>query len=1853
MLPMNAITATEEKETVLTAPQNKHAQQTESPLPDTVLWVNWEIPNSPAPAGIRPDMPEQVSQGDKPETPPTKVSPPPAADAQQPTVSRHQSERGKYWSRILTADPDTIPQDIRAAAGAGDETQSPEEREYRLLRTINRSWAADNLGYSREQVSADWGRIRGELADRLGVAGNEQEVFTSLSLRAQEAPQRELARSAYEREYLRVLEGREPAQPDAGSERSRHDDARMEEIRRMARAAAEADREECMQHADALQHVVQTFSQMERGPVQQVRAVWNSPRFLQAIDELAEMPAQKRAVLYRVVQAEWKKNGYTPLPEPLPVAMLHRMVRSGVNMSLDMGQALGNAAVAQLGQLGESLGVQSLSRFSERQDKRLQMLEELRRVAQQEVIPIQTGEDASFAEELLVDMAGAVPGVAMAFAGVPGVSLLAASSAGASVADARQRAPEGSQRLQTAAGCLAGATQAAIYRGMSGLGQRLISRTINRFAGSVGQGVRKYTLAALQGGARFTQESVNLLLAGKAAQAAEMGLQELAARADETASNIDWAAYGDNLLDVETNIREAAMNLPFVLIAGGKAALYHFRSPRAVLGDGHRLDDWGVDPAMKARVMDAPNLQLQSELLREALRSSKRWSGAGFLSDVAAKSLRLLQTKDLHLFDNEQTVAQFLSHPGEHSVLSGVLNKRAESGNASAAESQHPHLVPRKGLPEGKIPWLGSLMNRWMSKAGMLPGGRANNQSQSSAEPQPELAPLLRQKGYYLPYAERVRRGMLAELVHSVEQLSYRYLLNTYTIDTLHRSYTSENQASERTEKLRRRIPELVARAVLQCAVDGNQTAANNTLKKHFNDFYLKRRFNSIREPWLQKATSAQIREMVDMLDSARQLPRRYPQEAGEMRLQYLGLTSAVRGLYELIPHMEDFQTMMSRGYSPLGAYAAILERELKPAADSAAWKPEGWETLVTRASEEDMQKYTADNMRKMQLYEQLTGRNAEMVTKSSGEPLWRIRRPDGTPTRWHESAEHVANDMAYVYSLRLGMPYAKEVYADRLAENMRVNGPDFAGLLAPQRRRISTHDALGCIALNDLHAQWMSSAATMQPGLKYHHRELPGLFAGRRYDGVAAMMRPGEKREPSSHYLLDPKRTVNPLNLIFARAQVYWQRMLDSGAVTPDEVSAFLVEQGEISPEQRQVLLHMPEVNHRLYHLPELKTMTRKRQHRYVRHLRELLRNRENADLRSALAEQMSYFSTKCLVADMEHAELPDSVKEWIAAAPFRAPDSRADVHRPALIAKGREASLRMRDSEEFLLRWLNDRSAEFLLRNGERIGALRGALQDEQSALRQSAMYGLIRELWSPSDAQRKEQSWSFLLSGDRHFRHAGQELWNLLRMTEKAWKLLPLQQQDLLRSDLLPVIREHPAPGVNPHAPEAPEHCLLNLQNVLQEKPELRDFALNLRNPGEILRLQEDSRSQPRVFSQHNDVPDRGELTRLLPEELSAGGSPVADVLPPELAQDARVLPALHLLTALRHQVTDYPAVTPLGISWRNKYYGGQAGLRPKGMTESWEAEKPLTGLLNTLQRLENGLEGQQTELVGELFSPLGTELDFSPLQHVTVYRNRRYPSVQVRLMPGDFASAAVCRRRPYVVHSLAGAPLGNRTGWNIHDDVSRVYQDLVHFDSDMERGTYDERIHKAGGFFAMVFNQLYTRLMSREALRLGRDADLSNREIIMHLAQDTGYSDKLVNADVSAFTPDEAVALSLFRQLLAYEYGNSPEAAEAELIKLGARFREDSDLFEQVKENVLDSGQHGLDLIDAVRLADEHLIRRDDGTVIQNHYLPGRKPEYRKIDRIHRITSPIDDSARAREYILKPKTHSKKKDYDGYR
>lgn len=1729
--------------------------------------MDWQQPEPAAQTTLREQpatRPEPPAEQEN-EALPTEVAPLAPAPAPAPTWG--DVERRQHWDRILTADPETIPADIQKAAVGADAAATQEEREYRLLNTVNRSWVADTLQLSREKVSAAWADIRADLAHRLGVNDDEREIFTELSLRHQDAPLREQARRTFEQEYTRCLEGRSEtdAGPDAALASPQND--RLREIRNMARMTAENDREESLRHAESLELLMHTFARLERGPVEQARALWDSPEVLEALDELAAMGQEKRARLYRVMQAEWRRNAPEPQTESLPVTMLHSMVRSSVNHGLEMAQGLGNVAVAQIEQLGRYLGSESLQNFADRQDERLRVWEELRRVAQQEVFPLNLRRDASFAEELLVDAAGAVPGVGLAFAGIPGISALAVSSAGASVSEARQKAPEGDQRLQTAAGCLAGAAQAAIFKGMSRLGQRLMGRMFSEFSGKTGSGIGKYALSALKSAAWFTHENINLLLAGKLAQLSEMGLQELAAQADDTASHIDWKRYGDNLTDIETNIREAARNLPFILIAGGRAALHHFRSPRSVIGDGTLLDEWGVSPQQKERVMNCSDVQSCNKYLREALRSSKRWSGAGFLEEFAGRSLRLLHSRDFHLFDNERTVRRFLELPADSSLpeKSDGMPAAPTAEQILRLQMTEPHASADNRVNPRKVSWVFPLMYEWYVKSGLQAergGGAESAETRAPLRYFRSLPEELQQRGFYLPAAERVRRALLTELVRQTEQLSYRFLFNTYTAESLARRCFSRGEAVSRSEETRRRIPALVASSVLRCVMNGSHGGVIGWLQESMSKYYLHRRYNSARESWLKELSIERLQKCA-MLTEVENIPP----EVREMHRQCMELSGVVKNLYTLLPHLEDFRTLLSIGYSPRHAYAELLEREFGRKTLGKNWKPEGWIPYAEEHDTPDIHENTVRNQRQLQLYSLLTGCAPEQAVQADGKSIWCIRKPDGTYTRWHESEAHLANAVAFNYELNAHLPYNTSEYLDMVRLHAGRHGMHFPGLLPRERQTYTGHDALGIRALDDLSMLWMSDASRMQIGLDFTKRNFPRFHLSVKSDGVDPVLYVRAPGGPH-HFGLDIRRTMHPLHLVQARALVYWRRMLDSGWVDLHDAADFLTEQGALDPAEKDKLLQRLNSRRLLIDTKEGKPLSRRRLYRRIRLRREQLERAERSRVMQKLADKMAYFSTMLLVADMHNTDLPITIREWVGMAAFRPAARNVSRHRPEEIIRRTDNRLPGKRARYFLSRWSNAQASDFLRSGGEQIGRIREQLADASSPLVTSPLYPMVRELWKLPEAQRREQMWSYLLYGENGLRGTGQHHWNLLRKPLYGWYFLPQEWKLNLTPEIIPVIRRYPAPGVDPDAKTAVEESLLSLQALLEEMPQLRDYEINLLRPGHFRKLIPDA-PLPAVgpYDITEASPER--LTRVEKPEFSAGGRMEDAELPPEWAADARVLPALHLLSALRCHVASSPRLTPEGIFWKGERYGGMDGRVPNRLRDGWRPSRPLDELLRMLQSIEDRAAGGSYRLAGEVFAPLNTEVSMAPLQHATVYRHPSYPDVQVRFMPGEVGDTLIARRTPHIVHLLAGAPLTTRNGWHKKLKLSRIYQSPVRFDSDMKRYSHYEQGHRTADFRDMIFNELADRLSDPEKLRLGKTAELSNAELLLHLAQDTQFSDSLRDVDAAELTPAEVRAVLLFRSLLAYEYGADPSAAEAELMKLGERFRAAPALWEQLR------------------------------------------------------------------------------------
>ena len=125
----------------------------------------------------------------------------------QPVNEGREIEKTRYWNSILTGNPDTVPDAVRRKAGVADVSSPAEERDHRLMSNINRSWVVDHRGKQRREVMADWKMHRSALAQELGVADDEREVFMALSAREGEAALREKARRVYEGAFFAGLHG--------------------------------------------------------------------------------------------------------------------------------------------------------------------------------------------------------------------------------------------------------------------------------------------------------------------------------------------------------------------------------------------------------------------------------------------------------------------------------------------------------------------------------------------------------------------------------------------------------------------------------------------------------------------------------------------------------------------------------------------------------------------------------------------------------------------------------------------------------------------------------------------------------------------------------------------------------------------------------------------------------------------------------------------------------------------------------------------------------------------------------------------------------------------------------------------------------------------------------------------------------------------------------------------------------------------------------------------------------------------------------------------------------------------------------------------------------------------------------------------------------------------------------------------------------------------------------------------------------------------------------------------------------------------------------------------------------------
>ncbi len=1669
--------------------------------------------------------------------------------------------RQQYWRRVLTGSTHTVPDDVRERAGVEDAALSEEERDYRLTSTINRSWAVDNLGLPREQVRTGWAQLRGKLARRYHVADDERELFAALSVDAQDAPRRERAQALYEAHCSAALLGR-PAPAPAPLPEGEEELPFVAELAEEAQERGAALRRRYLPLAQELAEGLNVFAALEDDAVAAPRVFAAVPEFARAVDALADMDTRSRELVYAIAQEEFRTRHPQQGQEGLYRTMLRASRRSATGLGIGAGQALAHATIATMTSLGSMLGGESgasLKKGAESLDRRARIAEEARRLLQEEVKPLQVSREAGFAGQLMVDAAGAAPAALAACSGGAGFAALGLSGMGEAVAAARLRAPEGSQWLQYLAGVVGGGLQASIYSGMGRVGGQLLSNAIGNFARSAGKGATGYTLSSLGVLGAVGAEEAKLLFAGKAADAAGLATQELAARLEQTASNIDWKEYGDNAQDLELNLREAAMNLPFILIASGRVALRHFRSRDAVLGDGHALQQWGIDEATRDAIMNESNINRQGDMLRDALRSSKRWSAPGFLPE-AIRAMRLLNTDYYRGFKEPQAVVDFLKLPSQ-----GSLVPRAPFVQYSAKNAEHAKLLQeRHGSGEkvnrSRLALALQLWDEWFQKAHIVPGtarwwwrsggaedvmpteARRRHFGQELMRLGGVVPPRVRPGGFYAPHAEVERMAMLRDRVAEIQDLSYQVLLTSFPLDALSHSTRGLGHLRQAADTARVSLLEAVGRSVLRRATGTPETEALDELGKSVSDYYWRRRYTRFPPGWMSQIRCVYTKRLNEYaMASFSQDMADFPPELRDAYRIALGFRSCAGALYELLPTTPDFRTALARGLSPADAYLHLLSRELGVELGKARGIADMLAPYTARGT--DMRAYRLRNERFFDTYSLFTGHALERGRGEGGKEHWRVRRPNGSYTHWHRRRSDAFNDLIANASF-IFMPFSY----DRLAPLRTLDPENGYDLIREGRARswqFTGYDQLCRIALRDTARAWMESAPYALPGFEMNTLRRYVYLGGNTPPQTDVITR-ASTTSPGT-MLVDNYTLSSPLRLVQARFRTYWWRQLRSGLLPAAEAGGELVRLGILSPEQWQQIQDIAKP----LLMPRSKNVPLK-----------LTPPPDVAGMHRALAEHLTAFSTHYFLAHLDDMPLPPSAREWFKLAPLC-------PLRPGKLPR-RSVRLSMKHQSDLFTCLHNRVAARELqeatpameaLRRTERAGLLLG-----------SPLVEGLRNAVGLNRAQNTEQAWCMNNSGAEAMMSASPPFWRLMERPVDGWRAMDAAEQEALRAHAEPICRTEPAPEAEEAEArgEQPDYLLAglqNLQDVLTEYPVLHQFGFGTERGRQLvhqLSMNDPFRpGHPFAEPECSIAPlyTGGRMRRGFALSKAAG-------LPDSLQGDNRIVPALQLLGALRSYPGSRPYVRREGIQWRGEVYGGIWGRPLPGLSEGeWGYMKPLGGLLDMLERVDELSaelpEGAPLTIMDMELHGLGDEVDLEPLAHVSLYRNWRNPEFLCRLMPGEPECSIAAARVPYVVQSFAGTGTAYGDSMYKPEEMHLTYTPLERF------RPYDKTNLRLEETMENANLQTMGYLLD-EVLALGDPEGHSLhsgmaglRELLMRFVEDSGLSRSFWGAEPDNISSSQLRLLQLSRELLMCVCGANPAAARERIRRLAEGIRADED------------------------------------------------------------------------------------------
>ncbi len=1673
------------------------------------------LSSAPPPPGLTPPAP----QPDKLIPPKGMETPPPERE-----LSAHTQ---LHWHSILTGNPNHVPDIIKKKIGADDLTLSPEQRDYLICAAVNRSWVAEHRNYTHEQINAGWGSIRKSLAQELRVADDELEVFMALSAQHDEQKIRQAASSLYKHAYMAALHGEAAA--DTAAIRGgfiKEQQELLDVVEANAQADGSLTRERLWPLAQQLANGLDTYVAMEEDFISAPRVIAAMPDLLTAVDSVAELPLQDKQLVYYLTVRAYNAAHPNHESDLAKEGMLSKSVRSIRRGTASLGtsilQAASNLGIATLDNIGQKSGSTGLQETAQAWDARMRMLRELRHLTQKRIAPI-VQPNSYAAERYILTAAEQVPAAIIACAGGAGFVTLTAAGAGDAVAEARLRSPETPQQYQLAAGVIGGAVQASIYMGVSRIGGRVLENSINNFMKARGGGAAAFSWAALNSMGGMTAEGVRMMLAAKAAAATDLATQELASRAASTASNIRWQEFGEQLTDVEANLRESAAILPYLLIGSGRVALRHFRDAEGLVGDGSRLARFGIEESKIEAIMSERHLDRKGVLLQEALQGSRWWSAPGFLPE-AIRAMRLLNTDYFKGFERADVVRDFLRIPAESAIV-----QRHEPVQRSYEDMLHTpgHARDRAGFytirsnPRFKEAlalwdewWQRSNINTHSSRVQLgeweIRHGAESARYERSArylkelqQPGNKVPRRMQDLAIYAPRAEDERRALLRDRVAELQDLSYQFLMNTNPFDSiLYKSYSVERIRNE-AERSREEFLGAVGRTVVRAGLGYPKEENMALFSRYFQQYYLRKKYRErgARIKWLQDVPADYLYKMGEHAPYYKHPEYGTHPELLEAFRIYMGVRTNTELLIDLLPMMEDYRTALSRGMSPAQAYAHLIERELGYRPNKLKDYPQ--EELAHTANLTPMAEYSLLNAQMCRDYMRLTAATLEQEQGGDGRTYWRMKRPDGTYSRWHESAAFAMNDVAANASLTflpLGQSWQQ-------AQRGRTN---LMQLPAAGAQEFSGYDQLCSFAMKDLSALWLESAAHLQPGLsaeRFRHRFAAAKDYG---DGLTPMYR--EDTEGEGRLAFDIHTTTTPYTMAGARFFTFWQRGLQSGELAAAQADNFLKtiggEWAKLVPDATQ------------------------------------------EDAQTKRAEAMGLFSQYYFMSKLPELAVPNTVKEWLAYAAFTPPATELG-----------EGSIRLGKNHSGIISGSNRHIAAYLRNMAPELEALRtrlggGPLPDAQ-------IDAMMQRAFGQDAAQSAEQLWCYRYCGEEALHAVAPAYWVLLREPQRGWQLMDAQEQHALREFLEPFIRQNPPPGIAP-GEDGLLPALKHLGHSLSLHPELHSLSAGIA-PGQLHRLftpaMQEAVATP-LPSQDFAEPLYSPLPFPYPRGVSMPGIRPAESPP----GDAAYQYSLQLLDILR----SYPAATPYalenGIWWNGQAFGGSQGKAPYGL-EHHEVQPALGSVRRLLEQIHTLCQENRTNAVSicgvKMHNISPQALRHPALANITVYRETTEDSPMRnrahlgRLMPGDPAADDSRARHPYVVEVRQGAYTDNE----LH--LLRPGADMLSCQVPLQTYTHAPHRKYAENSRQETANSVLQHALDSLCSIAGKDAafmvnrlcnKLSLPEVLMRLFEDTNFAYNLQrHSSVHELRPQTLktlrLAADIIRCIAAPNHAGSKEAAQA--------------------------------------------------------------------------------------------------------